>query len=81
MNLGVGANNLSRQIDEANISTLDGVKEQPVLNIIYDHNKTLDASGNAIFTPQFDTFDIGQITLQVNMFFLAQRSWIDTSIL
>ncbi|XP_020281961.1 zinc finger protein 236-like isoform X2 [Pseudomyrmex gracilis] len=66
MNLGVGANNLSRQIDEANISTLDGVKEQPVLNIIYDHNKTLDASGNAIFTPQFDTFDIGQITLQTN---------------
>lgn len=67
MNLGLGTNNLSRQMDEANTSSLDNPREQPVLNIIYEHNKNLDSSGNAIFPSQFDSFDMSQITLQVNL--------------
>jgi len=66
VNLGLG-NNLPRQIDEANVSSFDNSREQPVLNI-YEHNKNVDSSGNTIFTSQFDTFDISQITLQVNIF-------------
>lgn len=64
MNLGL-ANNLPKQIDETNTSSLNS-REQPVLNIIYEHNKNLDSSGNTIFTSQFDSFDMSQITLQVN---------------
>lgn len=74
MNLGLGTNNLSRQIDEANTSSLDNPREQPVLNIIYEPNKNLDSSGNAIFTPQFaDSFDMSQITLQVNFLRIDSR--------
>lgn len=63
MNLG-----LPRQIDETNTSSLNNSREQPVLNIIYEHNKTLESSGNTIFMSQFDSFDMNQITLQVNAF-------------
>lgn len=65
MNLGL-ANNLPKQMDETNTNSLDTSREQPVLNIIYEHNKNLDSSGNTIFTSQFDSFDMSQITLQVN---------------
>ncbi|XP_011685117.1 PREDICTED: zinc finger protein 236-like isoform X2 [Wasmannia auropunctata] len=66
MNLGLGANGLPRQMDEANASSLDTSREQPMLNIIYEHNKTLDSSGNTIFMSQFDSFDMNQITLQAD---------------
>nr|XP_012214852.1 PREDICTED: zinc finger protein 236-like isoform X1 [Linepithema humile] len=66
MNLGLETNNLTRQMDDANTGSLDNPREQPVLNIIYEHNKNLDSSGNAIFTPQFDNFDMSQITLQAD---------------
>ncbi|KAL2728129.1 LOW QUALITY PROTEIN: zinc finger protein 236-like isoform X1 [Vespula maculifrons] len=62
MNLGLGSN-LSRPIDDANTNTLEQ-REQPVLNIIYDNNKNLESSANTMFTSQFDSFDISQITLQ-----------------
>lgn len=65
MNLGL-TNNLPKQIDETNTNSLNS-REQPVLNIIYEHNKNLDSSGNTIFTSQFDSFDMSQITLQVNV--------------
>lgn len=68
MNLGLGANNLPRQMDEANTNSLDNSREQPVLNIIYEHNKTLESAGNTIFMSQFDSFDMNQITLQVIAF-------------
>ncbi|XP_011330673.2 zinc finger protein 236 isoform X2 [Ooceraea biroi] len=64
VNLGLG-NNLPRQMDETNVSSLDSSREQPVLNI-YEHNKSLDSSGNTIFTSQFDSFDMSQITLQTD---------------
>lgn len=67
VNLGL-ANNLPRH-DESNTSALDSSREQPVLNIIYEHNKSLESSGNTIFTSQFDSFDMSQIALQVNAFF------------
>lgn len=54
-------------MDEANTSSLNNSREQPVLNIIYEQ-KTLESSGNAIFMSQFDSFDMNQITLQVNVF-------------
>ncbi|KAL2726673.1 LOW QUALITY PROTEIN: zinc finger protein 236-like isoform X1 [Vespula squamosa] len=62
MNLGLGSN-LSRPIDDTNTNTLEQ-REQPVLNIIYDNNKNLESSANTMFTSQFDSFDISQITLQ-----------------
>ncbi|KAK2584206.1 hypothetical protein KPH14_006627 [Odynerus spinipes] len=62
MNLGLGSN-LSRQIDDTNANSLEQ-REQPVLNIIYDNNKNLEPSTNTMFTSQFDSFDISQITLQ-----------------
>ncbi|XP_012059016.1 PREDICTED: zinc finger protein 236-like [Atta cephalotes] len=62
MNLELGTNNLPRQIDEANTNS----REQPVLNIIYEHNKSLESSGNTIFMSQFDSFDMNQITLQTD---------------
>ncbi|XP_046816981.1 zinc finger protein 236-like isoform X1 [Vespa crabro] len=62
MNLGLG-NNLPRPIDDTNTNTLEQ-REQPVLNIIYDNNKNLESSANTMFTSQFDSFDISQITLQ-----------------
>ncbi|XP_070154186.1 zinc finger protein 236 isoform X1 [Polyergus mexicanus] len=65
MNLGL-ANNLPKQMDETNTNSLDNSREQPVLNIIYEHNKNLDSSGNTIFTSQFDSFDMSQITLQTD---------------
>ncbi|XP_012537220.1 zinc finger protein 236 isoform X2 [Monomorium pharaonis] len=65
VNLGLGAN-LPRQIDETNASCLDNSREQPMLNIIYEHNKTLDSSGNTIFMSQFDSFDMNQISLQTD---------------
>lgn len=65
INLGL-TNNLSKQIDETNTNSLDNSREQPVLNIIYEHNKNLDSSGNTIFTSQFDSFDMSQITLQTD---------------
>lgn len=68
MNLELGANNLPRQVDETNTSSLNNSTEQPVLNIIYEPNKTLESSGNTIFMSQFDSFDMNQITLQVNAF-------------
>lgn len=71
VNLGLGAN-LPRQMDETNTSSLDNSREQPVLNIIYEHNKTLE-SGNTIFMSQFDSFDMNQISLQVNAFSTLQQ--------
>lgn len=68
MNLGLGANNLPRQMDEANTNSLNNSREQPVLNIIYEHNKTLESASNTIFMSQFDSFDMNQITLQVIVF-------------
>ncbi|XP_014481425.1 PREDICTED: zinc finger protein 236-like isoform X2 [Dinoponera quadriceps] len=65
VNLGL-TNNLPRQMDEANANSLDSSREQPVLNIIYEHNKGLESSGNAIFTSQFDSFDMSQIALQTD---------------
>ncbi|XP_025994826.1 zinc finger protein 236 isoform X2 [Solenopsis invicta] len=65
VNLGLGAN-LPRQMDETNASPLDNSREQPVLNIIYEHNKTLESSGNTIFMSQFDSFDMNQISLQTD---------------
>ncbi|XP_011055241.1 PREDICTED: zinc finger protein 236-like isoform X2 [Acromyrmex echinatior] len=62
MNLELGTNNLPRQMDEANTNS----REQPVLNIIYEHNKSLESSGNTIFMSQFDSFDMNQITLQTD---------------
>lgn len=67
VNLGL-TNNLPRQMDETNANSLDSSREQPVLNIIYEHNKGLESSGNAIFTSQFDSFDMSQIALQVKTF-------------
>lgn len=75
MNLGL-ASNLPRQMDETNTNSLDNSREQPVLNIIYEHNKNLDSSGNAIFTSQFDSFDMSQITLQVNMLSTQENDMI-----
>ncbi|XP_011870843.1 PREDICTED: zinc finger protein 236-like isoform X3 [Vollenhovia emeryi] len=66
MNLGLGANNLPRQLDETNTSSLSNSREQPVLNIIYEQSKTLESSGNTIFMSQFDSFDMNQITLQTD---------------
>ncbi|XP_018375553.1 PREDICTED: zinc finger protein 236-like isoform X4 [Trachymyrmex cornetzi] len=66
MNLELGTNNLPRQMDEANTNSLDNSREQPVLNIIYEHNKSLESSGNTIFMSQFDSFDMNQITLQTD---------------
>ncbi|XP_077266139.1 uncharacterized protein LOC143899615 isoform X1 [Temnothorax americanus] len=66
MNLGLGANNLPRQMDEANTSSLNNSREQPVLNIIYEQNKNLESSNNNIFMSQFDSFDMNQITLQTD---------------
>lgn len=64
MNLGLGGN-LSRPIDDTNTNTLEQrEQQQPVLNIIYDNNKNLEPSANTMFTSQFDSFDISQITLQ-----------------
>jgi len=60
-------------MDETNTSSLDNSREQPVLNIIYEHNKTLESSGNTIFMSQFDSFDMNQITLQVNAFSMQKR--------
>jgi len=57
-------------MDEANTSSLDNSR---VLNIIYEHNKTLESSGNTIFMSQFDSFDMNQITLQVNAFSMQKR--------
>ncbi|XP_015177319.1 PREDICTED: zinc finger protein 236-like isoform X3 [Polistes dominula] len=62
MNLGLGSN-LSRPVDDTNANTLEQ-REQPVLNIIYDNNKNLESSVNTMFSSQFDSFDISQITLQ-----------------
>ena len=69
MNLELGTNNLPRQIDEANTNS----REQPVLNIIYEHNKSLESSGNTIFMSQFDSFDMNQITLQVIVFSIRKQ--------
>ncbi|XP_070530317.1 zinc finger protein 236 isoform X2 [Cardiocondyla obscurior] len=66
MNLGLGATNLSRQMDETNTNSLNNSREQPVLNIIYEHNKNLESSGNTIFMSQFDSFDMNHITLQTD---------------
>lgn len=72
VNLGL-ANNLPKQINEANTSPLDNSREQPVLNIIYEHNKGLEPSNNTIFTSHFDSFDMSQIALQVKPFLHAIR--------
>ncbi|XP_032680584.1 zinc finger protein 236-like isoform X2 [Odontomachus brunneus] len=65
VNLGL-TNNLPRQMEETNANSLDSSREQPVLNIIYEHNKGLESSNNAIFTSQFDSFDMSQIALQAD---------------
>ncbi|XP_011137255.1 zinc finger protein 236 isoform X3 [Harpegnathos saltator] len=65
VNLGL-TSNLSRPMDETNGNPLDSSREQPVLNIIYEHNKGLESSGNAIFTSHFDSFDMSQIALQTD---------------
>lgn len=75
MNLGL-TNNLPKQMDETNTNSLDNSREQPVLNIIYEHNKNLDSSGNTIFTSQFDSFDMSQITLQVNALYMQENDII-----
>ncbi|KAK0082575.1 hypothetical protein PV325_010170 [Microctonus aethiopoides] len=65
VNLGLG-NNLSRQI---NGDCITEERDRPVLNIIYDNPKELNHEQTAntnIFTPNFDTFDISQITLQAD---------------
>jgi hypothetical protein len=71
MNLAL--NNTVRQIEEHNNPSLEN-REQPILSIIYDNGKSLESSINTdmntnVYTSQFDTFDINQITLQVNIYF------------
>ncbi|XP_011640624.1 zinc finger protein 236-like isoform X1 [Pogonomyrmex barbatus] len=66
VNLGLETNNLPRQMDETNTSSLNNSREQPVLNIIYEHNKNMESSSNTIFMPQFDSLDMNQITLQTD---------------
>lgn len=71
MNLEI-ENSISKELAEKN--SVSG--NQPVLNIIYDTEKTLNSVSNNIntniFTPQFDTFDMNQISLHVRIssFFL-----------
>lgn len=66
MNLEIG-NSMPKHISEKNSNS----RNQPVLNIIYDTDKTLDSVSNNInthiFTPQFDTFDMTQISLNVRI--------------
>ncbi|XP_015593924.1 zinc finger protein 236 isoform X3 [Cephus cinctus] len=69
MNLGL-ENNLTRQINEPSAVSLD-MREQPVLNIIYDNNKGIESSSSSaisgnMFPTQFDTFDISHIALQAD---------------
>ncbi|XP_043480942.1 zinc finger protein 236-like isoform X2 [Leptopilina heterotoma] len=65
MNLEI-ENSISKDLAEKN--SVSG--NQPVLNIIYDTEKTLNSVPNNIntniFTPQFDTFDMNQISLHSN---------------
>lgn len=68
MNLGLGGN-LTRQISETTPNSLEP-REQPILNIIYENPKTIDPPAGAainteIFSSQFDSFDMGHISLQV----------------
>lgn len=70
MNLGLGGN-LTRQINETATNSLETRDQQPILNIIYENTKNIEppiggsAINAGIFSPQFDSFDMSQITLQV----------------
>lgn len=72
--LNMALNSSVRQIEEHNnTSTVN--RDQPTLSIIYDKNVASPMHTNTmstnVFSPQFEGFDINQITLQViNMFLL-----------
>lgn len=65
------SNNITQELSDANAENLDSIREQPVLNIIYENTKNLETANSlnidsTVYNPPFDTFDMSQITLQVS---------------